>query len=262
MMQYRFLLLWLFSPVLLASEALELVLPASKDGSHEYFHEVLVRSLAAQGVEVTIITPYSHVPQKRSVRLLQNEVLSLFWLIETPERDKKYTKVNVGLTKGLIGKRVLLIPQQDRHRYSNVKNLADFKALGTVGGFGANWYDIQVWQANGLPYMVRDGEWRAIYGMLSTTGGVNYFSRGINEVIAEQRQYPYLAIEPHLIFIYQRDFVFYLNKQTAYLKPILESALQKANESGLLQQIITEYWGEHFRQLNLDQRLPLRLITP
>lgn len=262
MMDYRFLIIWLFSPVLLAGEALELVLPASKDDSHEYYHEVLVRSLAAQGIEVTVITPYSHVPQKRSVRLLESEMLSMFWMIETPERDKQFTKVNVGLTNGLIGKRILLVPKQDRRRYSNVKNLADFKALGTIGGFGANWFDIQVWQANDLPYVVRDGEWRALYGMLSTSGGINYFSRGINEIIAEQRQYPYLAIEPHLLFIYQRDFVFYLNKQTAHLKPILETALQEAKASGLLDQIIDEYWGEHFRQLNLEQRLKLPLITP
>ncbi|MFO6424833.1 hypothetical protein [Motilimonas sp. KMU-193] len=262
MMDYRFLIIWLFSPVLLAGEALELVLPASKDDSHEYYHEVLVRSLAAQGIEVTVITPYSHVPQKRSVRLLESEMLSMFWMIETPERDKQFTKVNVGLTNGLIGKRILLVPKQDRRRYSNVKNLADFKALGTIGGFGANWFDIQVWQANDLPYVVRDGEWRALYSMLSTSGGINYFSRGVNEIIAEQRQYPYLAIEPHLLFIYQRDFVFYLNKQTAHLKPILETALQEAKASGLLDQIIDEYWGEHFRQLNLEQRLKLPLITP
>ncbi|MCE2573650.1 hypothetical protein [Motilimonas eburnea] len=255
-------LLWFICSLSHAGEALELVLPASKDGSHEYYHEILVRSLAAQGIEVSIITPYSHIPQKRSVRLLQSEMLSLFWMIETPERDQQYTKVNVGLTNGLIGKRVLLVPKQDRRRYSQVKSLADFKALGVVGGFGANWFDIEVWQANDLAYVVRDGEWRALYGMLSTTGGINYFSRGINEIIAEQRQYPYLAIEPHLLLVYQRDFVFYLNKQTAHLKPILESALQKAKASGLMEQIITEYWGEHFRQLNLQNRLTLKLITP
>ncbi|WP_434340446.1 hypothetical protein [Motilimonas cestriensis] len=255
-------LLWLLCPFAYAAESIELILPASKDGSHEYFHELLLRSLSAQGIEVTIIAPYSHLPQKRAVRLLESQAISLFWMIETPRRNQKFTKVNVGLTKGLIGKRILLVPKEDKMRYAKVTNLDDFRQLNVTGGFGANWFDIEVWQANQLRYIVRDGEWRALYDMLSSNGGVNYFSRGVNEILSEQQQHPYLVVEPHLLFEYQRDFVFYLSSQNAYHKTMIESALIKANKSGLMDQLIKEYWSQYFDSLGLEQRVKLKLLTP
>lgn len=262
MKNWLFGLLWLVGPFVTAAESIELVLPASKDGSHEYFHELLISALSAQGVEVTIITPYSHVPQKRAVRLLESQALSLFWMIETPSRNQQYTKVNIGLTQGLIGQRILLVPPEDQQRYAKVRNLADFRQLNVVGGFGANWFDIDVWQANQLPYTVKDGEWRALYGMLSSKGGVNYFSRGVNEILIEQQQHNDLAIEPHLLFEYQRDFVFYLSKQQAHLKPMMEAALKQAQQSGLMDRLIKQYWTQHFDALMLDQRTKIKLITP
>ncbi|MCE2594337.1 hypothetical protein K6Y31_05870 [Motilimonas cestriensis] len=261
-MKVWLLLLWLFCPFLYAGEPIELILPASKDGSHEYYHELLISALSAQGVEVTLVTPYSHVPQKRAVRLLESQTISLFWMLETPKRNRQFTKVNVGLTNGFISKRILLVPRDDKERYAQVKNLDDFRRINTIGGFGADWFDIEVWQANKLPYIVRDGEWRALYSMLSSKGGVNYFSRGANEIWSEQKQHPYLVIEPHLLFTYKRDFVFYLSKQNAYLQPVIESALIKAKQSGLMDHLIKKYWTRHFNQLNLNQRVTIELVTP
>ncbi len=258
------MLRWYLLLILICRPAfsLDLVLPASSDQSHAYYHELLLLSLADIGEEVVLRVPYQHLPQKRAVKLLNNNLLTLYWLIESKQRNKKYTRVSVGLTLGLIGKRILLVPPADKDRYKEVKNLADFRRLNTIGGFGANWFDIQVWEKNKLKYMIRDGEWRALYSMLSSKGGVNYFSRGFNEIVAEQKIYPHLAIEPHLVLEYDRDFVFYLNKNDAHLVPVLEKALLNAKKTGLMQRLIQKYWKENFDQLKLKQRTRLQLVTP
>jgi membrane-bound lytic murein transglycosylase MltF len=91
---------------------------------------------------------------------------------------------------------------------------------------------------------------------------VDYFPRGAIEISAEAQLHPELAIERNLLLVYQRDFVFYLSKGNASLKPVIESALKQAEKSGLQKKLMDEYFGSSLQQLNLDKRVRIRLTTP
>ncbi|WP_108649922.1 hypothetical protein [Dongshaea marina] len=237
-------------------------LPAIAEKHHLYYHELLTQALAKLDVALTIEIPYQKLSQKRIIKMVENNQLSLFWQFQTRERDKRLTPIPVSLTDGMMGQRIFLIPKGAQPSYSKINSLADLRVSGLVGGFGANWYDIKVWRYNRLPYYVKDGEWRALYKMLSIDRGINYFSRGFNEILTEASLHPDLEIEQHLLLIYNRRYQFYLSPQASQHQRLLERALLKAKQSGLMEQLIRKHWRQSFAQLKPEKRLKLYLKTP
>jgi len=245
------------------AENIKLTLPALKDGVHKYYHTLLKKALEAEGHSVTLDVPYEHIPQKRIIKLVEKDKISLFWMLKSSERDKKYKSVNVGLTNGLIGHRILFIPKNGQHKFEKIKTLDDFRKLNLVGGFGKSWFDINIWKENKLKHYVQDGEWRLLYKMLANKSrGVDYFSRGFTEILSEAKLHPELDIEKQLVFVYERDFIFYLSPSTSKYADIIEKAMLSANKSGLMDKLIKKYWDNDFKKLNYEKRIKIKLKTP
>ena len=151
--------------------------------------------------------------------------------------------------------------------FQTVTDLVSLQKTGKSGGFGENWFDISVWERNGLGYRVVPGEWRKIYKILPNPlrrerSGIDYFSRGSLEIAQEAVMYPDLAIEPYLLLVYQRDFKFYLAKERSELAAILESALAHARDIGLMDRLIEKHFGSLLHGLNLQNRTRIELETP
>ena len=178
----------------------------------------------------------------------------------------KYIPIEVGLTNGLIGKRILFIKSGDQHLYDNVNTLDDFRQLNLVGGIGKNWFDVNVWKANNLQYKEQSGNWKSIFKMIPKGHSYNYFSRGITEIIVESQQYPDLDIEQHLVLIYDRDYRFYLSKNGKNsgepYRALLSASIKKAKKSGLIDRLVSKYWGSDFETSSYDQRTKIYLKTP
>ncbi len=243
------------------TESIQLTVASFTNGSHLYYHELLIEALKAEGHQLQLIVK-EDMPQKRVVQSLDRDLISLHWLVQSAERDAKYVPVKVGLTNSLIGHRILLIPKGQQSVYDNVQSVEDFRALGKVGAFGLNWFDVRVWKHNDLAYLEQDGDWRVIYKMLTKKRGVDYFSRGFIEIRAEAQQYDFLDVEQRLMLIYDRDFHFYLSKSGAPHAAALENALTQAKTSGLMDKLIRKHWAKDFEMLNFDQRLKLSLKIP
>ncbi len=62
---------------------------------------------------------------------------------------------------------------------------------------------------NTFRYKEQSGSWKSIFLKIAGGRGYNYFSRGINEIVDESKQYPDLDIEKRLVLIYDRDYLFY-----------------------------------------------------
>lgn len=261
-MKWLAFLLSLWLPLSFASanpKSITLTLPTQMDGTHLFYHELLKQSLADIGVKLVINTPFEHIPQKRLIKMVENNQLSLMWLVQSRERDAQYPFINAPVTKGLIGQRVLFIPKGAQAQYNQINSLEDLQRSGLVAGLGSSWFDTDVWQANHLAYYPQDGEWRALYDKLSRVGPVNYFPRGINEIMTEARLVPNLDIEQRLLIVYDRDFRFYLSESAERHQTLLQEALERADKSGLLQRLIDTYWLKDLKKLNLEKRVVIRL---
>lgn len=245
-----------------AKESLTLTLASQIDGGHQFYHELLYKALTKSGYDVRIEIPSEHIPQKRVIKMVQSEQLSLTWLLSTPERDKRYVSVNVPLTNGLIGKRVLLIPPELQSKFNTISTIDELRDSQLVAGMGVNWFDVEVWNNNQLSVYLEDGEWRSLYNKLSVDGEVNYFPRGINEISAEAELNRHLAIEQRLLLVYEKDFKFYLSPTMAQHKEHIESALRQAQKDGLIDQLVEKYWGPSYETLNPDGRIIIKLALP
>ncbi|MFT3733752.1 MAG: hypothetical protein QM776_01730 [Rhodocyclaceae bacterium] len=254
-------LLLLQIPASFAADIL-LRLPSGASGNHVYFHRLLTESLRAAGHSVTLEDGGS-MPQPRAFAQLESGFITADWMLQTPERDTQFVRIDHPLTQGLIGQRVLFVPKGSENMFANVKDLAQLRATGKVAGLGKGWFDTKVWAANDLPYAEQGGEWRQLFPMLAAGGrGIDYFPRGANEIIAEAALYPDLSIEPNLLLVYQRDFYFYLGRGNAGLKPLIEAALRQAEKSGLQKALFDEHVGRPLAKLNLDKRVRIKLVTP
>lgn len=254
-------LAFLMVPRLAGATYLTIRMPGFSDGSHKYYSELLATALAKEG-HLAAIELAMDLPHLRIRDMMDEGTLSVHWLIRSETRDQRYLPVPVSLTNGLIGKRILLIPPEAKNDYKNVKTLRDFRELGKVGGFGTNWYDIGVWKANLLPYL-EVANWRLIYSMTADgTRGIDYFSRGFNQVVDEAEQNPRLAIEPHLMLVYDHDFIFYVSPRHPELVDILTKALARARDEGIIDRLIKEHWARNYDILKPEGRTVIRLANP
>lgn len=265
----KIMLLWAALFLLVSnasSDVITLHIPIIDDSpkQHAFYHELLETALKEDGHTPKLITPT--LPQLRIKSYLDKGKISIYWMVESDERNKHYLPVEVGLTNKLIGKRILFIKKGDQYLYDGVNNLDDFRNLKLVGGMGKKWFDIDVWKENNLLYLEHSGNWKVIFRMVALGVKYNYFSRGLNEIAEEAKQYPDLAIEKRLVLIYDRDFRFYLSKTGVnagvQYRGLIAHALKKAGESGLVERLVREYWDETLKTLNYDKRIKIYLKTP
>lgn len=256
------LLFTLFSTTLMAKQPITLTLPSQLDDGHRFYHELLYEALTQAGHEVRIEIPREHIPQKRVLKMVESDQLSLTWMLSTPYRDERYLSIDVPLTNGLIGKRVLLIPPELQARFDDIDSIEDLRSSKLVAGLGMSWFDVEVWNTNQLNVYLEDGEWRSLYKKLSVDGEVNYFPRGINEVAAEALLNQHLVIEQRLMLVYERDFKFYLSPAMLPHMNELDAALKTAQQNGLIDRLVEKHWGESFEQLNPTQRVVIKLDLP
>ena len=263
-MNIGLLTLAVFSPAYGASITLHVPILTDSPKLHLYFHELLKRSITDIGHTAKLVT--QELPHLRIKHYLDSGRISIFWMVESSARNEQYTPIKMGLTNGLIGKRILLIRSGNQYKFNNTKTLEDFRKLNLLGGIGHKWFDVEVWKMNQLGYIEQHGNWRAIFNQVAAGRDYDYFSRGINEIVNEAPQYPGLSIEKNLVFIYNRDFRFYLSKQgehagTKY-KDIIEKALEQAKKSGLIDKLVNKYWGRNLEKLDFKNRTKLYLKTP
>lgn len=262
---FSFIFLWLsFSPIAAFSEQISITLNISSR-NHEnrnYYIELIKRSLENEGYLVTL-NDLGISNTQRQKKYLNEDKLSLMWRLKTPLRDKNFTRVNIGLSKGLIAQRILLIKNKNQHAFENINNIEEFRKKNLVGAFGDGWFDIDIWRHNNLPYFEFLGDSQKIYTMLASgKRHIDYFSRGINEIMAESKQHPNLKIEQNLLLCYKNDSYIYVKKDNHQLAEVLEKALSKAEQSGLIDKLIKRHWGDLQQELQLDTRTKLTLDMP
>jgi len=245
------------------AEKISLDIGLIRAGGQNYFVDLLDQSLKAQGHEVTIKI-IGKLPQKRMLYMLQNNQLSLTWLVQSQQRDDTMPSVKVGLTNGLIGHRILLIPEGSQPIYDSVNTLEDFRNLKLTGVFGKGWFDVAVWRQNKLNLIEQDGGWQTkVYRQISSKSrGVDYFSRGFFEILDEAREHPFLDVEQRLMFVYNRDFRFYLSESGSQYSAIIEKSLKAAKASGLMDKLVQKHWSEAFTVLNPGKRIKIPLQSP
>ena len=243
------------------ADTMEFTLP--KHGLTPYMSELLTQSLEAQGHDVTVHV--ADMPTKRFDAMISRGEPGYVNFKAWRRTLENAVVLPVGLTDGLIGKRVFFVNPDAADRFASVSSLDDLRGNGAVGGFGKGWYDVHVWNQNNLPVYEASGEWRKLYQMVAKGGrGVDYFSRGILEIAVEAGEHPDLAVEPNLLVVYPGDFNFFMSAALSDQAPMIQAALEAAIESGLREELLRKHFPAVYdtAQLNMEGRTRIDLQSP
>jgi hypothetical protein len=245
------------------ADEVELKIPIISGQRHLYYVGLLEAALRAAGHTPKIVI-VSKVPQSRLWNEVERGGITLFWGLPNTEREARYIGVGRDLTAGMIGQRVLLVPIAQQGVYATVKSVDDLRATGKVAGLAKGWVDVGIWNQSRLPVFIKEGEWTELFKMVADgQPGVDYLSRSVLEAETEMGENGAgLAIEPKLILKYDLDMRFYLSRHNAALQPVLESALDKAERSGLIKKYSRNYYQKLTRSLHLKERRVITLPLP
>lgn len=261
-MNWKLLLLvvtWLLGIAPSQAEQTRITAPTTQNGTHAYFHELLIAAFAATGREV-VIEEVKDPARLRMKKMLASGELTIMWMTQSPQNDSDFVRIDFPLTDGLSGQRVLMIRPQDQERFDRINSLDDLRRSGLVAGLGPEGVDFALWQANGLPAITPATDPGRLYDMLRAGNrGVDYIPHSVNGIMADTPIHRGLVPEQHLLLHFNREGRFYLSPIAADLRPTLEAGLKIVRSNGTLARLVEKHMGHIRRALNLDRRLVLSL---
>jgi len=158
----------------------------------------------------------------------------VFWTVATPEREALVQPIRIPILKGLLGKRVFLIREEEQARFDRVKTLDDLARLRA--GQDRHWPDTDILRANGLP-VTTTSNMDLLYKMLRGRR-FDYFPRGFTEAWheLETRSAEGLMVEQRLMLSYPFALYFFVNKDHQDLARRIETGLESLIADGRFDQ--------------------------
>ena len=219
----------------------------------QYIHKILTKSFAAVNADIIIRYDSQPMNDKRIVeQLSHNKAITLAWLSLPSQLSNTLVKTTIPIYKGLHGKRLLIIHKKEQLKFKAIKNLEQLRPLLAVQQ--QSWSDYDVLKANGLSV---NGE-LDYAGMVKAleSGLADYFPRSALAIGVElQRlQQTNFVIAPDIMLQYPNDYYFYLSKENQNIRDLLEQGMQKIQQSGELEQLFLQHFGDVEKQFSLSQR--------
>lgn len=215
-----------------ASETFRLGLSKGQEELLSYEISVLRLALRhAPDRHELVLQPIPQMSQDRNIQLISENagLVNLMLTANSPERSSKLMRVDIPLTRGLLGHRVLVINKSDLPLYNNLSSAEDIKKLSI--GTGLNWPENKI--LNDAGYKTVQAGYDNLWHML-TRNRFNAFHRGIQEFSIElkQRKALDLTTVPGVILYCPIDYFFFVSKESLRLHSILLQGLQNAYKSG------------------------------
>jgi hypothetical protein len=166
------------------------------------------------------------------------------------------------LTRNLLGYRVAIIRETDADRFSAIDTPEEVRQL--IHGIPETWSDATIFRHNGYE-VAEEGDFEDIFDRLAA-GRFDYSAYGANEVLgvfenrASKREG--LIIDENLLFFYPFPLVFYINPERADLGERIEVGLKRIMQSGELEAIYNQHYGNIVGDLRLDERKIIILENP
>lgn len=257
------LLLFCATP-LFASETLVYPLHSTGADPETYVVELLRQALAKSGGDYPLHASAQAMPQSRAQRSLEHNdgAVHVMWTMTTREREATLLPVRIPIYKGLIGWRVALVREEDRHWLKTVDSLADLKPMRF--GQRADWHDTAILRDNGLQ-VVTSQSYASLFRMLDA-GRFDVFPREVVVAWREQaearKQGLALEVDEHIVLHYPTAFYFFTSRARADLAQSIERGLEKMLADGSFDRLFQQHHGAAIRQAKLDKRRIIELQNP
>ncbi len=224
-------------------------------GHAVYFPKLLRLALEKTRTEgpYEIVEIAQHLTSPRQATELKNNgIINLMWDGSNPQREAEMHPVRISLLHHLNDYRVFLIRAEDQPRFSQVRTLADLRAL--KAGAGVNWPSTDVLRHNDLP-VVTSIAYEYLFPMLRA-GRFDYMPRGVYEAFHEQRARTAdrLAVEKTIFLHYHVPFYFFVSHENAALGQRVERGLKLAIRDGSFGRLFDSIPAFRQAQAEIDAR--------
>jgi len=216
--------------------------PEWADSERDPYGVALLKlAFAKAGVCHTLVYSKQKMKQGRAVYELERDSgkLDIMITMTSPEREAALLGVPVPLTKGMLGWRIALVRKEQLHQFAAVRSAAQLKDF--VAGQGHDWPDTAILRGNGLPVEVSSA-YDGMFKMLEA-GRIDYFPRALQQVFAEHKEHPSLAVEPHIALRYPADAYFFVNRRNTRLAADVQRGLESAVADGSFDQLFYSYFA-------------------
>lgn len=251
---------------LLQAQAQQLRLCQTESPRYDYrlaLTRLLMEKTAQRGESFTLIRhgQGADPSQERCLELLRSGEVDLVYLPPSPARLAEFAVLPIDLHAGRLGYRLLLIRKEDAPRFARIQTLAQLGKL--TGGFGRQWADLAVFEANGLPVVAGPGT-EALLAMLRARR-FDYLQRGVSEAYAELATFggnDELMVEPHLALHYAWPVYFMARRDRQPLLQRLQRGLQLAQQDGSFRRLLDQHQGRDWTRAAIERRRVLVLKSP
>ncbi|MBV1901193.1 MAG: hypothetical protein KUG56_05920 [Kordiimonadaceae bacterium] len=208
-----------------------------------YLHILKAAIEAADGHHT--LTPYeSLLAQGQALRALQNNtpLFNVMFSGHSIEREKKFSQIDIPLSRGLLGYRAFMIlPKNERH-FTNIHTLQNLKEKITFGS-AINWPDTHILRRAG--FLVHSAPSSLLLRMLHR-GRFIAFPRGISEIhfnlveLQKNLDSPAVKIENTVMLHYRFDHFYYLNKEDIERTAIITQGLSRIYKNGKFMELFNK----------------------
>ncbi len=227
---------------------------------YDFGIQLLKLALAKSGKPYTLFgIDDDNMNEARGESLVISGKLDVQFLSTTAEREALMIPIKEPVYRGLLGLRLLLIQPASNAHFKNVKRLRDLRHF--VGGHGAHWGDLPVYDANRLKVMPIV-DYGKIFEMLKL-GRIDYFHRGVSEIWGELERYSTdFVIADGLMLFYPHPVYFFVSKHRPELAADIQTGLTAAKADGDYQALFEHHYREHLNKAQINNRALILLKNP
>ncbi|GGY83316.1 hypothetical protein GCM10011613_30250 [Cellvibrio zantedeschiae] len=236
------------------------------DAHYAYRYQLIDRALELTRTE---FGDYQYQPfnsQSTSIRYAQllgeGKQINLLWASPgTPISRANAVMIPIDILKGLLGYRACLI---NKNELPGLEFVTDRLSFDKIKFGQAQWPDREIYKTNRL-IEVDAPSFDALFKMLGARR-FDCIPLGIDEIEevyhSKITEYPFLAIDSHLLIYYHYPMYFYVSKKTPELAQRLKLGLQKMQVNGEFNQIFAKHHAQHLAKLDLKKRKLICLNSP
>jgi len=169
--------------------------------------------------------------------------------------------INFPMDLGVLGYRVCFINPKLKASGKKIETLEQLRNF--TFAHGVSWADTIIFRHNGLKVQEienYDGIFLMVIG-----GRVDFFCRGVNEILDETEQFKdlkELTYDEQFLLVYPLPRFFYFNIKNTLAKERIELGLERAYADGSLQSLWKANYQPSLELVKLDKRKIIRLENP
>ena len=236
------------------------------DAHYNYRYHLIEQALEITRPEFGDYQIKPYISQTSSIRYAQllsdGDQLNVLWTSPgTPATKGEAIVIPIDIIKGLLGYRVCLINADAPPKLSAIHTLELLRKI-KVGQ--AQWPDRAIYQFNNI-VVVDTPNFSNLFKMLAAQR-FDCIPLGVDEVErvyqAKKTQYPFLAIDSHVLIYYHYPLYLYVSKRHPALAERLSVGLQKMQNNGEFDRLFLLFHADNFARLALKKRTLICLESP